>query len=482
MKSYRFSLFRNFAILFLSFTIVVILFQYSRELRYKEKSLISLLDIYSSTINNEISSIDPTYSHNDIESVTNLFPNRDLRITIIDLNGDILFDTDLNSDHFSNHIDREEIKRSNSNDYGTSIRFSESLSDEFFYYAKKYDNYYIRTALPYNRKTIQFLQVDDIFFFFMVGIFALMLIFTILLSGKMNRSISQLEEFANRAASDKSLPPLIKFEETELGEISNKIAQLYNDSRIANEALSQEKEKLYKHLMVSQSGLAVFTKDKKEVLSNQLFTMLVNLISDNTKPIERTEELLKIKELEPIVKFIDNTISGDKNLLDYSQEGLEIEKNGITVSVQAVIFNDLSFEIVVHDITKIEASKRLKQELTGNIAHELKTPVAAIKGYLETVINNSKVDKRQQERFLNKALSQTNRLTDLISDISKLTKIEEANSLYKRKELEINKIVTDVTLSLENKIDSNRSHISINIPFPSKINGNQLLLFPPLDT
>ena len=119
------------------------------------------------------------------------------------------------------------------------------------------------------------------------------------------------------------------------GEISQHIIQIYKRLRETKEALYIEREKLITHLQTSREGLGVFTKDKKEILVNNLFTQYGNLISDSN--LQTTEEIFSI--------------------------------NGY-------------FKTQILE----EEQVRLKRQLTQNIAHELKTPVSSIQGYLETIV------------------------------------------------------------------------------------------------
>jgi signal transduction histidine kinase len=65
---------------------------------------------------------------------------------------------------------------------------------------------------------------------------------------------------------------------------------------------------------------------------------------------------------------------------------ITVEKNEFVFDIKTIVFSDKSFEILITDTTRLEKRKQIKQQLTANIAHELKTPVASLKGYLETLL------------------------------------------------------------------------------------------------
>ena len=151
---------------------------------------------------------------------------------------------------------------------------------------------------------------------------------------------------------------------------------------------------------------------------NSLFIQYSNLISDHNLTI--TEEVFSIPELKDITDFISNsrqrpTGKGEK------RKAITIDKDGRIFNVECIIFQDLSFEISINDITQEEQQVRLKRQLTQNIAHELKTPVSSIQGYLETIVNNDNLPKEKLDTFLERCFAQSNRLARLLRDISVLT-------------------------------------------------------------
>ena len=123
--------------------------------------------------------------------------------------------------------------------------------------------------------------------------------------------------------------------------------------------------------------------------------------------------------------------------------------------MECIIFQDLSFEISINDITQEEEQVRLKRQLTQNIAHELKTPVSSIQGYLETIVNNENIAPEKMQVFLERCYAQSNRLSRLLRDISVLTRMDEAANMIDMEKVDISmlvsNIVNEVSLELEQK-------------------------------
>ena len=232
-------------------------------------------------------------------------------------------------------------------------------------------------------------------------------------------------------------------------------------------------EKLISHLQTSHEGLGVFTKERQEILVNNLFTQYINNISDRN--LRSTNEIFDIPELQPIIEFLN------RNEGNFSKEekryAMHLNKNARSFTVECIIFQDMSFEISINDITQEEEQARLKRQLTQNIAHELKTPVSSIQGYLETIISNPNIPQENVRVFLERSYAQSNRLTFLLRDISVLTRMDEAPELVEKEQVNLSKIVenilNEVALGLEEK------HITVVNKLPSEVilTGSSSLLY-----
>jgi two-component system OmpR family sensor kinase/two-component system phosphate regulon sensor histidine kinase PhoR len=141
------------------------------------------------------------------------------------------------------------------------------------------------------------------------------------------------------------------------------------------------------------------------------------------------------------------------------------------------MFLDKSFEILISDVTRPEKQRLLKQQLTSNIAHELKTPLSSIKGYLETIINNPTIPKEKKLYFIEKAFAQSERLTDLLNDISLLNNIEDAGGLFEFKPVILNPVIRDVIENLKIRLTEQNMNCTIDINNEVVVNGNESLLF-----
>ena len=261
---------------------------------------------------------------------------------------------------------------------------------------------------------------------------------------------------------------------TDLGQISRHIVDIYTRLRKAKDDLFREREKLITHLQISNEGLAIFNPGKDVVLANGLFMQYVNLISD--KNIGGIEEVFQVKELQPLFDFI--TMSRKSFTQgDLRQKLLVVDKNGYVFNLSVALFVDNSFEISISDITKQEEQARMKQQITQNIAHELKTPVSSIQGYLETILNNPGLSSDMLKKFLERSFAQSNRLTNLLQDISTLTRMTEAGQMIEVTDVDLSSMIHNIVAELALKLEEKQMTVGINVPDKLVLQGNSSLLY-----
>lgn len=472
-------LFLSVIFLFLGYAVCFMLFQYKREKAYK----IELLNTQLQNYNNQL--CDFLADHHGVNSdsmqsyvTTHMIPN--LRVTLIEPSGKVVYDnTNANWKSFANHSSRKEVQDALMYGSGYSIsRQSESIQgEEYFYSARYYPPYriIIRSALPYNLSLAEHLQADSGYLWFALIICLVLIFIFYRFTRKLGKSITKLQQFAMKADRNEPIDMdiLQTFPKNELGEISQHIIKIYKRLHRAKEALYIEREKLISHLQTSHEGLGVFTKERQEILVNNLFTQYINNISDRN--LRSTNEIFDIPELQPIIEFLN------RNEGNFSKEekryAMHLNKNARSFTVECIIFQDMSFEISINDITQEEEQARLKRQLTQNIAHELKTPVSSIQGYLETIISNPNIPQENVRVFLERSYAQSNRLTFLLRDISVLTRMDEAPELVEKEQVNLSKIVenilNEVALGLEEK------HITVVNKLPSEVilTGGSSLLY-----
>ncbi|MBP7039223.1 MAG: two-component sensor histidine kinase, partial [Bacteroidales bacterium] len=474
-NKFRNSLLIFYSAIYLFIALLIIAYLFNREKQYKITSLNNeLLNITKITDNYiNIYSIPQSGNYHLLDSLNRLLPHDHMRLTVIDKSGIVLYDSFVADwQNMENHLDRPEVAASLLSEYGTNIRRSESTGQNFYYYSRSYGKYFIRSALVYDVSISNFMKANMSFMFLVVGCFLVIGVVLLLATKRFGESVTRLQDFTFSLKNDE--PFVLDFPKNELGDIGSEILGIYNNLLAVKNDLLIEKGKFFNHLNALNEGVAIFSNERDIIFSNNHFINQMNLISGDLKIF--TSNFFEIAEFSPVSNFISKHSGTEINSSDLPKMEYQVSRDGRFFSVQCVIFQDKSFEVILKDITRIGKNKLIKQQMTSNIAHELKTPVSSIKGYLETLIADPDIEPKKKDYFLEKALAQTDRLTGLINDISVLNRIEEAGASFVPERIRIRKLVREVRDNFKSAIEARNMKVEINMDNDVTVKGNKSLI------
>jgi signal transduction histidine kinase len=448
---------------------------YQREKKFRIETLNDELLNITITADNyiKLNRINYTGNFRLLDSLVKILPHKELRLTIVGKRGEVLYDSSVEDwSVMVNHKDRPEIIESTFSDFGTSIRSSETTGIPYYYYAKFYEGYYIRVAVIYDINVISFLVADKIFIPMIFLSFIFIWIILLAVTNRFAESVTKLKDFTIKVSRNEPVDADIKFPKNELGVISGEIISMYGNLQRMKDDLALVKDRLFTHLNVLNEGVAFFTAGREKILNNSHFIEYMNHISG-----EMTLSLahfFDIPEFKQVIEFVEK----HKSIKQSGFRRLEyrISVNGRFFNVQCVVFQDQSFEVILNDITGTETSRLIKQQMTSNIAHELKTPVASVKAYAETLLEGDNIPADKQKFFIERILVQSNRLTQLINDIALLNNIEEAGSNFKAENVIIKEILCEVKENFSSSLEKKNMVMDCSLSEDIVVRGNRSLL------
>lgn len=455
---------------FFLLTAAITFFQYQREKKFRIEQLDQLLSTYNNTIFNYLQ--DNENASLSLDKIIQFFPDSTLRVTLIDLNGNVIYENSAKAGTtFENHAHRPEIIEAAKNEIGKAIRLSATTAKNYYYLAHKHEKFYVRTALPYNLNLNNMLKANTMFLYFIVFVLLIAVVVLFIISRSFTNSIDRLRTFTNRVEKGDKIDTSIRFPKDELGDLSRNIIQLYRKMEEAKDEVNHEREKLSKHILISQEGLGFFSADKKEMLTNRYFIQYASVLADSQ--FNSSEKIFELPEFSKINEFITESLQHEK----LTRKRIVVEKNGRIFNIRCIVFQDNTFEISINDISSQERENELKRQLTQNISHELKTPVSSIMGYMESILENPDIAPDRQRFYIERSFIQAQRLSALLQDISILNKMDESKQLFDLENCDVAQTIEDVLNDMQLEIEEVKCTIHTNFNKPLFINGNRSLLY-----
>lgn len=289
-------LYISFAIVFIFLMTMVVSFQYHREKEFKTENLDNRLSAYNSLIYNLY--IENRQDIDELSHIVHLLPDTALRISIIDSCGLVIYDSFVkDSEYMDNHLNRPEIEASNYNGTGRVIRTSESIGTDYYYIAQKFNDIYIRTALPYDTTLSYALKINNYFIYYAAITLLLIMAVVYFLVKKFSSSIQENEDKLKRQLTQNISHEL----KTPLTSILG-----YVESIIDNPDLSAERQRYFiertymqaKRLRELLSDISTLNKldDNKKIYTFEhcnLSEIIEEIIRDSSTEIEQKHFIIE---------------------------------------------------------------------------------------------------------------------------------------------------------------------------------------------
>lgn len=356
-------------------------------------------------------------SRNDYEELKALNNTKingiDVRFTLIDDNGVVLYDNEQKSDE--NHKDREEVKKAMETGEGYSKRYSETIKSDLIYCATRINNnFVIRSSVSINSVTI--LLKENVKY--CLGILLVVMPFSLFLSLRLVKKIvdpvKELESVTLKMThGDYEIRANINTND-ELGTLGNSFNNMAEQLQIKIREVIDNQNKIESILKSMESGVIAVDNCNMVISINPCAESLLGI----KKNIVGECLLDHIKDYD-IIKFLEQDDVNDKEIKIRHpiERDFKIKKSAMVDGMEGV-----GKVITFQDITDINRVELMRSQFVANVSHELKTPLTSIKGFAETL--KFVKDDETREKFLDIIDKEAERLSRLINDILVLSNIE----------------------------------------------------------
>lgn len=392
----------------------------------------------------------------------------DARITIIDINGSVIIDTETPAIQMENHLDRPEVIDVINTGFGKDIRLSGTLNQEYIYVAVPINDIDNKT-LAISRLSVPISDFSERLFPFQITIVfisVLVIIITFFISFLISRKtltpIRNLLNAINNPESQQILFTESDHKKDEIETLSEYILNLTNRLKKQNEDIKREQKTL--SVVLNQMTDAVIIVDQEGFvkLANPAAKLMFEIQNGHEREKTSVEflrnhqinELIEKCQKEHVQKEMSVEINLNKMFVHVIAKPLEeIYSNGVL--------------LIIQDFTRIHQLEKIRSDFVSNVSHELRTPIASLKALSDTLQEGALEDPPAARRFLQRMNVEIDNLTQMVQELLELSKIESGRISLKRSYLNPKDLVNNAIDRMI--VQAERSGLQLKFEVPDEI-------------
>ena len=364
----------------------------------------------------------------------------EMRITIIDADGTVLFDNKAEAQTMENHALRQEVMEALANGSGEEERFSDTLDTTTYYYAVRMeDGKILRLAHT----------IDSIYksvFEILPFMFGIVIMVALLASVVARRLTANLVKPLDQVNLD---APLDNDTYDELAPFLTRIAKQKRQLSSNLEKLRHKQEELTIITNNMTEGLVLLNGKKNVLFINESAAKIFGFTAKDVIG----KNILSIDRAQEVQDLLHNISSSGKG------EGL-YEKDERFYQLSGSSVNGSGSVILIYDVTEKMAAEKMRREFSANVSHELKTPLQSILGYAE-IMKNGLVRDEDKQRFLERIHAEAGNMIELIQNIMELSRLDENRSTVALEDVDLYALAQSTVRRLKDKAEGRGVSITV---------------------
>lgn len=350
------------------------------------------------------------------------------RVTFIHSDGTVIGDSDYEPAEMDNHLDRTEVKEALALGVGRSVRPSDTMSLNMIYVAIPVNT--IPNQEPYIVRLAMSLELVDqsinqVMIVLIAGLLVLFLI-AAFISYRIALGLTRpLEEITKVAKRIKNMDYRARVKVTkldEIGELGYAINAMADSLQVQMTRIKQNESQLESVLANMINGIVMIDSSGHFVLMNKRAEEVLGFSARELVGRHFAEAKQQYELAQIIQEGLTNKVHFRDEINFYYPEERLLELNLVPIQLEGNDFGGVL--LVLQDVSAIRRLERMRSEFVANVSHELKTPIAAVKGFAETLLGGAVKDEETARSFLQIIFDESDRLNRLIGDILELSKIE----------------------------------------------------------
>jgi two-component system phosphate regulon sensor histidine kinase PhoR len=348
------------------------------------------------------------------------------RVTLVDAQGKVFADSEKDVASLENHFSRPEVQEARLRGKGKSIRFSQTIGVDTLYVAismksKSQITGYVRLARPLHDVQNAIEQVYQSIFLAMMIAAVIALFIALFFSYRLAAPIRALERFTERLRQGDPVETIFLETSDETKKLADNINYLVDELQSQIRLANEEKSKLMTAFTSMTEGVLILdAEDKIEFVNSALSNILTGQYEDISgktlmeafRDVDLQKAFLKFKKTHAIVSEEVNLGSVEPVILN------------VSISSVHNYPREEKVMLVFHDVTRLKKLEKIRVDFVANVTHEIRTPLTAIIGYLETIQAGATSSNEDVKKFIDISLKQAGRLNRLVEDLLVISKIE----------------------------------------------------------
>ncbi len=385
------------------------------------------------------------------------------RVTIIARDGTVLGDSDEDPAIMENHAGRPEVIDALSTGLGESTRYSTTLKRMMLYMAVpvSYQGEILgvaRVSLPIDTVEGVVRRVTVSIIIAMAAAAALVILAAWLIARFTTRPIRQFTAASRRITSGELGQKITIEARDEVGELAHAFNEMSARLKETVETISEDRTRLATILDNMADGVIMTDAEGDVSLANQTAKKLFNIKEPEGKSLI---EAVRDHEADELLKLCLRTARMQSVQYESGTSKRYLRAIALPVAHSGVL-------LLFQDLTELRNLQATRRELIGNISHEFRTPLAGIKVMVETLRDGAVDDQKTARDFLNRIDDEVNRLTQLVAELTELSRIETGKAELKLEPVNINDLAEEVAAQLKPQAERQRlslvKELAANLP------------------
>ncbi|GAB6100560.1 ATP-binding protein [Halanaerocella petrolearia] len=288
-----------------------------------------------------------------------------------------------------------------------------------------------------------------------LGAIILALVLGYFISRGITSPVQEMKDKAQRMAAGNFEEELNDLPDDEIGELGTSFNYMSQQLEKNMNALATEKSRMEEMLTSMTEGVLGITIDEEVVLAN---SKLEEIFEFEEKIINQKfshyfpGELVELVE-EVLTKGVENSYEFEWQDQIIAAQAAPVEEK--TDKLWGVI-------ILVRDVTEIRKLDEMRRLFVANVSHELKTPLTAVRGYLEAILDGVIDDEQLEEEYLRRVLRETDRMSELVTNILDLSRLQSGQMEFELEEVDLISLIESVVVNLESRLKDR--DVTTNMP------------------